>query len=251
MLYAKRTVKCSAVRMSKDDARESLERQFEGAEVIDLKRRGDKWVATLLEPKQAEFPPKADDDSEDSPPPFEENGGDSGSDSEDGSGDEPPSSEDGGEGEGPPKGEKGEKGELHAVLDLITQIADKLGIVPGPHAPGAEDPMAPPGGPPVPPGPPGAGPAGPPGGPGNEILHRTKLKPGETPPGGTPVGAPAFASTDLSRLASFDAFDDTPNKSIKEAHAELTAAYGPHGFTVRQIKRVEGGTRLAAKLSRR
>lgn len=245
MLYAKRTVKCSAVRLSKEDARESLERQFENAEIIDLKRRGDKWVATLLEPKKAEFPPKADDSSDDAPPfEKEDEGGDS-EDPGDGSSPDGPPSDDGA-GEGPPKEEKGEKGELHAVLDILAQIADKLGIMPpgAPMAPGAEDPMAPP-----PPGPP----PGPPGGghPANEILHRTKLKPGETPPGGTPVGAPAFASTDLSRLASFDAFDDTPGKSIKQAHAELTAAYGPHGFVVRQIKRVENGQRLAAKLSRR
>jgi len=229
MLYAKRTVKCSAIRMSKEDARESLERQFESAEVIDLKRRGDKWVATLLEPKTAEFPPSKDDESSGDAPPFakEDEGGDSEA-PEDGppSDDGPPSPDS--EGDGPPK--------------------DKLGIMPpgAPMAPGAEDPM---GGPP--PGPPA--PAGPPGGghPGNEILHRTKLKPGETPPGGTPVGAPAFASTDFSRLASFDAFDDTPGKSIKQAHTELTRAYGPHGFVVRQIKRVENGQRLAAKLSRR
>jgi hypothetical protein len=52
-------------------------------------------------------------------------------------------------------------------------------------------------------------------------------------------------------MASFDAFDDTPGKSIRQAHDELTALYGPHGFAVRQIKRVEGGRRLAAKLSRK
>ena len=249
MLYAKRTVKCSAIRMSKEDARESLERQFESAEVIDLKRRGDKWVATLLEPKTAEFPPSKDDESSGDAPPFakEDEGGDSEA-PEDGppSDDGPPSPDS--EGDGPPKEKKGEGAELGVLLEIVTQIADKLGIMPpgAPMAPGAEDPM---GGPP--PGPPA--PAGPPGGghPGNEILHRTKLKPGETPPGGTPVGAPAFASTDFSRLASFDAFDDTPGKSIKQAHTELTRAYGPHGFVVRQIKRVENGQRLAAKLSRR
>lgn len=232
--------------MSKQAAQESLERQFEGAEVVSLSRRGDKWVATLLEPKEAEFPPKSDDDSEEAPPgpPSDEGGDDSESDSESDSdgpfGEEGPS-------DGPPKKEKGgEAHELAAVLDILTAIADKLGVVPGgPAVPGADDPMAPP-----PPGPPGPPPGGPPGGP-QEILHRTKLKPGETPPGGTPVGAPAFASTDLSRMASFDAFDDTPGKSIKQAHAELTEIYGPQGFTVRQIKRVEGGRRLAAKLSRR
>jgi hypothetical protein len=52
-------------------------------------------------------------------------------------------------------------------------------------------------------------------------------------------------------MASFDAFDDTPQKSIKQAKDELEAIYGPYGFKVRQIKRVENGQRLAAKLTRR
>lgn len=237
MLYAKRTVRCSANRLTKAAARESLLRQFEDAEVLELQRQGNEWVATLLQPKQADFPPSNDNDDA----PFTEDKADE-DDSDDSPSDDGPPSDDG-EGSKPPKAEKGEKGELGAVLDILTAIADKLGIVPGgdPAVPGAED------GPPPPPLPP----PGPPGGGPNELLHRTKLKPGETPPGGTPVGAPAFASTDLSRLASFDAFDDTPGKTIKEAHHELTELYGPHGFTVRQIKRVEGGQRLAAKLSRR
>lgn len=241
MLYAKRTVRCSANRLTKAAARESLLRQFEDAEVLELQRQGNEWVATLLEPKQADFPPKDDDE-----PTFTEDKAEDSSDdgdSKDDSNDGPPS--DDSEGPKPPKAEKGEKGEIAAVLDILTAIADKLGIVPGgdPMVPGADDPLAAPPPPPAP-GPPGGG------GP-NELLHRTKLKPGETPPGGTPIGAPAFASTDISRLASFDAFDDTPGKTIKEAHRELTELYGPHGFAVRQIKRVEGGQRLAAKLSRR
>lgn len=250
MLYQKRTVRCPARGLTREAAQASLERSpkfSEDTEILDFKRRGDSWVATLLEPKKAEFPPQAEEE-ESGPPkppsddaPFED---DEPAEKEEKS--EKPEGED-----GPPKKEgpgepKGEKAELALVMDMLTQIADKLGIVPGgdPMAMGAEDaPLPPPPGPP--PGPPGGG------HPGNEILHRTKLKPGETPPGGTPVGAPAFASTDLTRLASFDAFDDTPQKSIREAKAELDALYGPHGFRVRQIKRVEGGARIAAKLSRR
>lgn len=251
MLYAKRTVRTSATNISRETARASLESNFDGAEVLDLKRRGDQWIATILEPKTAEFPPK-DDDSEDSAPPKFEEDDASDSDGPDG----PPEDSDGGEGEGPPKAEKkeGPKGELNEVLNLIQAIADKLGIVPGPAAPGAEDPLAPDGPPMPPPGPP-VGPPSPHGGVGGEghqeIVHRTKLKPGDTPPGVTPIGSPAFASSQLSRMASFDAFDDTPGKSIKQAKAELEAIYGPHGFKVRQIKRVENGQRLAAKLSRR
>lgn len=243
MLYSKRTVRCSARGLSREQARLSLEQQYEDAEILEVKRRGDKWVATLLEPKTAEFPPPKDDDSdsEDGPPKD-----DASEDSEDS-----PPSPDGGEGDGPPKKEGppkgGEKAELGAVLDLLHAIADSLGVVPGGAAPGAEDPLAPGG----PPGPPPPGPEGL-GGPGHqEIVHRTKMKPGDTPPGVTPIGAPAFASTQLSRMASFDAYDDTPGKSVKQAKAELERLYGPHGFQVRQIKRVEGGKRLIAKLSRR
>jgi hypothetical protein len=255
MLYSKRTVRCAARGLSREEAKLSLEHQFAGSEVLDVKRRGDKWVATLLEPKTAEFPPKDDEDTDAPPEPKAESDDEGPKDSSSESDDSPKS-------DGPPKGDKppgkgGEKAEIGAVLDLLTAIADKLGIAPPGAVPGAEDPLSPDGPPPPPPGPPGAG--GPPGGPDDgvggpghqEIVHRTKLKPGDTPPGVTPIGAPAFASSNLSRMASFDAFDDTPGKSIKQAKAELEELYGPHGFKVRQIKRVEGGRRLAAKLSRR
>lgn len=247
MLYEKVTKRCSAVRLSKEEARESLARQFTGSEILELHRRGDKWVATLLMPKQAEFPPKDDDDGEEKSESKPKSEGDS------------EGSADSGASEGPPKADKppvpGEEGPgpgglehtLAELSTLVHAIADHMGIGPGPDVgvPGAEDPMAPPG-PPMPP------PAGPPGAPPishQEITHKTKLKPGDTPPGVTPIGSPAFSS--IQRMASFDAFDDTPGKSIKEAKAELEELYGPHGFKVRQIKRVENGTRLAAKLSRR
>jgi hypothetical protein len=249
MLYTKRTVRCSARGLNREQARISLERQFEGTELLDIKRRGDKWVATLLEPKTAEFPPSKDDDSDSEAPPESES-------SDGGSEDSASPDSDGGESDGPPKKEgpsepKGEKAELAAALDLLHAIADHLGIVPGGAAPGAEDPLALDGPPAPPPGPPPGGAPGVGGPDHQEVVHRTKMKPGETPPGVTPIGAPAFASASISRMASFDAFDDTPGKTIKEAKAELEALYGPHGFTVRQIKRVEGGKRLAAKLSRR
>jgi hypothetical protein len=252
MLYAKRTVRCSARNLNRADAKRSLESQFKDSEVLELNRSGDKWVATLLEPKTAEFPPPKDDDETSAPPEAKDDSEES--DTPDG----PPKDDAPEEGDGPPKpeGPKGEKAEITALLDLVHQIADKLGIMPGPAAPGAEDGPLPDGPMPPPPGPPGIPHDPGVGGEGHqEIVHRTKLKPGDTPPGVTPIGTPAFASTHeastLSRMASFDAFDDTPNKSIREAKAELEALYGPHGFKVRQIKRVDNGRRLAAKLSRR
>lgn len=256
MLYSKRTVRCAARGLSREEAKVSLERQFTGSEILGIKRQGEKWVATLLEPKHAEFPPPKDEDSDSEAPPTDDSGDESSpsESSDDGESSGPPKPK--GEGEEGPKGKGGEKAEIAAALDLLHQIADALGIIPAGAAPGAEDPLAPGGPPPPPPGPPGGGGAGGPGlgGPGHqEVIHRTKMKPGDTPPGVTPIGAPAFASvkTQLSRMASFDAFDDTPGKTVKQAKAELEALYGPHGFKVRQIRRVEGGKRLAAKLSRR
>ena len=242
MLYQKRTVNAPAKGRTREAAIQSIKEspQFpDGTEILDIKRRGDKWIATLLEPHTAEFPPPSDD--EESGPPTDEG---------------PPKAEKSESGDGD-SDSKGPSGEMAMMMDLMMAIADKLGVVPGPAAPGAEDSPVPGEAPPPPPGPPApaGGPPGAGGGPPGhqEIVHKTKLKPGDTPPGVTPIGAPAFASVsnDLSRMASFDAFDDTPGKSIKQAKDELEAIYGPHGFKVRQIKRVEGGTRLAAKLSRR
>lgn len=105
--------------------------------------------------------------------------------------------DDGGEGpdmgegpDGPPKPEDGKKGgeghELHALMDAVQKILVALGIpdtegespVPGEEPPGGPE------GPP--PGPPGAEP--------QTVHHEKALKPGEVPPGQTPVGAPAFSS---------------------------------------------------------
>lgn len=257
MDYTKRRVSCRAKGLSKEEAAESLVRsqKYANAEILSLNKEQGRWVATILVPKTAApppFPPKDDDsDPEETTPPKSEESPEEGDEP---SPDGPPSDESEGDAEKPkPKGEKGELGEL---LSLVHEIAQKLGIGGPPEVPGAGDGPMP--GPAAPPPPPGAGgPAAPSGAKGG--LGGSKLKPGEVPnkPGVVPVGAPAFASTngaggyDLSRVGSFDAFDDTPGKSIKEAREELEALYGPHGFKVRQIKRVENGTRLAAKLSRR
>lgn len=265
MLYEKVTKRCSAVRMSKEEAEASLLHQFPGSEVLDLNRRGDKWAATLLMPHNAEFPPSdegGDDSGEESKPKEKDSEGSSEGGSSEGppKADKSPSGEEGPEGHGGPGG-----GIEHAVAELtslVHMIADSMGILPPPAVPGADDmgmgggmggPPAPPHGPPMGPEGGGGGHIQPGGGP-QEIVHKTKLRPGETPPGVTPIGSPAFSSvqsSQLQRMASFDAFDDTPHKTIKEAKDELEAIYGPYGFKVRQIKRVENGRRLAAKLSRR
>lgn len=106
------------------------------------------------------------------------------------------------------KEEKGEKGELKQLLHLVTTLLTALGInpdagegdspIPGLDAPGPDGPPA--DGPP--PGPPSDG-------SGDEkqhIVHERAMKPGDIPPGSTPVGAPAFASVKVA--------DDHPWKDI-------------------------------------
>lgn len=95
------------------------------------------------------------------------------------------------EGEDKPKGDKkdkgGEKGELGEIKELLTVLLTALGLGPdglGPDAnpvPGADE-----GPPPPPPDAPGADNK-------THTVHERALKPGESPPGTTPVGAPAFA----------------------------------------------------------
>lgn len=111
--------------------------------------------------------------------------------------DETPSDEapdDAGDGEDKPKGEKkekGEKGELNEIKELLTTLVTALGLAPAPDSPvpGLDE------GPPPPP--PGDSPAAPdsPGGDGKtHTVHERALKPGEAPPGTTPIGSPAFAN---------------------------------------------------------
>lgn len=259
MVYRKRRVRTSAVGMTREAAKLSLSENpkfVEGTEILSLTREGDMWVASLLEPvdpKTAGFPFDDNDESSksESDTPKDEgsdaSSDDSGSkpDSDDSSSDKD-SDSDGPKGDEKPKGEKAEVAEL---LQLVHQIVEHLGIGADPVVPGAEDvPLPGLDGPPPPDGP---GHSDDPRAPGNENIqvHRTKMKPGETPPGTTPIGAPAFSSVHTAGMRSFDAIDDTPGKTIKQAKAELDAEFGPQGFKVVQALRQPDG-RVAAKLVR-
>lgn len=172
-----------------------------GSVVATIRRRGDRWVAEVLEPKTAEFPPSKDEipDSEggdEAAPkkddaPSADSGPDEGGDSE-GS----PAPGDGGGNDAKPDDGKGKGSTEDMILHTLTQILHTLqgpgaGAVPGgPDAAGAG---APPGGPPAPK--PPAGKGAPPGAGGPPVKGPPPMKPGMTPPGGTPIGAPAFAST--------------------------------------------------------
>jgi hypothetical protein len=197
--------------MSREAATESLLRnpQFPEGTDYTIQQHEGHWIAAYV--KQAgPFPPSSDE--EEAPEPKSE---DSASDSAAGPpsdgppSDGPPSPDDGG-GDGPPHKEHGEGGEKGGGLHLVEQKLDLLltalgidpaaiGGDPGMGAdgmpPGPDGPMGPAGPPPPPHGGPEGGPPGGPGGPGGPetTVHQRAMKPGEVPPGGTPLGAPAFA----------------------------------------------------------
>ncbi len=192
-----------------------------------------RWVAALVHQAGPPFGGPADDDEEAAGPKSE--GPDDTQDSEGPDG--PPSD---GE-DGPPK-EKGggDKELLHHLLDIVTQMATALGVPIDPGGsmvPGADDPGAPPG-------PPGLGgpPPGPPGGP-DKTVHERAMKPGETPPGGTPLGAPAFASVAadhpwahiIGKVASFHIEEPIGSTPLREVEATLQNVASGTGFKVKDF----------------
>lgn len=226
-----------------------------------------RYVAAVVVPKTAgPFPPAADDSASEEPP-ADDFGA---SDEESG----PPKSEgeakkeDKGEGDssdGAPKSEKaGVEHMLANLTDMLTKITDALGLSTPADGmvPGADDPMA---GPPGPPGVPGQHPGAGDGeakpGEGADgkmhTVHERSLKPGEAPPGTTPVGAPAFASVQVE--------DDHPWKSAIEAGvkeieveseigdtpisavaAELKGLAEPYGYIVTDLAPSGTGTSRTA-----
>lgn len=231
-----RTVR-SRPNMTQEEALISLQRtaRKHKEEIISFRRQGNTWVAQL---RVAEFPPSDDSESgppDDDGPPKEES---SDSESSDDSGD------DGGSPDGPPSpgdpsadGHKGEeKGELHLLVSLVEQIADKLGIVPG-----GGDHMLPPGDEPagpMPPAPPGGGDSGM-GSAGKSGPLPTKLHPGEVLPHQTPVGSPAFASKKSFTIKA------NVKMSATQAMTELNGAYGPQGYEVKELAPQKDGTYAA------
>lgn len=251
-------------------------RSPKGAEVAIIESEGH-WLAAIAQPPVTKFADnpfdKKDDSSEeapkdDSPESVPDQG------PEDAAGpDGPPS--DGGEGsDGPPKhdeekgGEHGDKAMLHELLGIVTQMAQALGIAPPGGGP-EESPI--PGedaAPPLPGGPPGAGapphghggpPPGGPEGPDQTVQHERALKPGEAPPGTTPIGAPAFASVaddhpwkdQIGKTASFTVSnvisEETP---LADVDSELKRVAFGTPFKVKQVGEVRGenGQRVAQAL---
>lgn len=241
----------------------------EGAEYA-VENIDGRWIAAVVMPEKtaAPFPPGGDESVPAGPPtdgppapPSDEAG--------------PPEGEEkpkGDKKEGPPKpGEDGKvsiESELAQVKDMLTHMMDALGLsspadgmVPGADA-GPMGPM-----PPGPPGPPHGGKPGDmnpnlPGSQGSDnkihTVHERSLKPGEAPPGTTPVGAPAFASVKIADDHPFaDAIRDGQKEieadaelgdaSVADAVAELNGLVEPYGYFVEDIEpRVVSGVKVAS-----
>lgn len=90
------------------------------------------------------------------------------------------------------------------------------------------------GGPPPPMGPPHGASKG------HKTVHERAMKPGETPPGGTPLGAPAFSSVSpdhpwantLGKVAHFRVAENIGNRNIVEVERELQTIASSGGFKV-------------------
>lgn len=247
--------------MSKEAATEALQRhpQFPKEADFTIQAMNGNWVAAYS-PKVAEFPPSSDE--EESAPPKAEGGDDEGAGTppSDGGSDKP---DDGGDSDGPPHKDKGEgkdKGGMHLVeqkldalltalgIDPTTIGADPLGgdpsMVPGadPMGPGPDaGPPAPPMGPGAGAPPPHAGPPMPPHGAKEQTtVHQRAMKPGETPPGGTPLGAPAFSSVrsdhpwahTVGVVPHFRVAEEIGDRDIVEVEKELQTIASAGGFKV-------------------
>lgn len=219
-----------------------------GAKLISLEKNSAKhWVATLEVPNSSKvagppFPPKKDGPpapDEDGPAapsddPLEEAIKDESEDKlEDKGGDE--------------KADEGaEKVDIQQVFDLVKQIAQAVGVAPELGDGGEEGLPGPHPGAPKPPPPPGAGgpPPGPPGAKGGKPPSQRPLRPGEAPPGTTPVGAPAFASVREQNEANGlhpmtgrarELIVSGPAMPLKAARQELNELYREAGYEVKRI----------------
>ena len=229
-----------------------------------LEERNGHWFATILpNAKLAEFPPGDEDSDDEAPaePKSEKPSFGDGDKSDEGGSDS--DSDGGSDGPPKPKSEHGDKpsgggveAQIEALTALVTQLVTALGIG-GPDASPVPPPPGPgPGGPPGPPGPPGHGHPGV-----QEIQHIKALKPGEAPPGTTPVGAPSFSSVQnnhpwaetLSKVASFyvdEKIGDTPLVTIHQELSSLASGVNAKIYQLRESVDENGERRAQAIISR-
>lgn len=241
-------------RISKAQAEEALRKHpdFPRNASYKIDELEGRWIAAISSVKQAAPPAFAEGGDEPAGPPVDDGAS---ADSFDG-GDDKPSDD---EGEEKPKEDKGEKGkgeagELKQVLHMLTTLMDALGLSPqGPEdspVPGPDGEVAPPG-----PGPEGLEPGV---GADNKThtVHERALKPGEAPPGTTPVGAPSFASTNhdhpwaevLGKKRSFTVQEEIGSQDMSTVAHELSALCAGTGYEVKQLR--EGTARDNKRVAR-
>ncbi len=164
-----------------------------------------------------------------------------------------------------------DKTDLKDIAKALKQLGDALGIPldlghadPSKDGPeGLDGPPIGPGGPdnmmPPPPNLAPEGPVGAPAGKGDiqTIHHEKALKPGEVPPGGTPVGAPAFSHVRADHpwkhvagvIASIPTENYIGNRPMSDVHAELVSLTNELGGGYRVAKLEEdvdaSGRRIA------
>jgi hypothetical protein len=153
------------------------------------------------------------------------------------------------EGEDKPKDEKGgEKGMEHMlsqIFDMMTKMTDALGLSdPSGPVPGMDEGPAPDGPPAPPSGKPGVDASGK-----QHVVHERSLKPGEAPPGTTPIGSPSFAHVkghpweeDIRQGAKEILLEDVQgDDSIGVIASELRGLAEPVGYRVEQITPFDRG----------
>lgn len=244
-----------SAKVSKADAEQGLVNhpEFVKGSSYTLEDVQGRWVAAIHE---AAPPFEEESPSEDSP--FDEPvvPEDSGSEDkkDDGPSEDEKSEEKSEKSDDKSDGEKGDKKEgleakVDKLTDMLTTIVDALGLSEMPPMPGDEL-----GGPPMdvppPPGGPEEGPK-----PKTHTVHERALKPGEAPPGTTPVGAPAFSSVRedhpwreiIADAANFHVESEIGETSNGDVLNELQSLASEVGYKVGQFKPFERGGKRYAK----
>jgi hypothetical protein len=248
----------STAKVSKAQAEEKLRSHpdFPKNASFELEALEGRWIAAIASVKEA-GPFDAPGDAPDAPPELD------GPPSDDAPSDDAPSDdapkEDAPSDDDKPKDDKGDKKSLESqvehLTELLTTVVDALGL--GGDAspvPGSDDPHGGPDGPPPPP----AGDEGTGDGK-SHTVHERALKPGEAPPGTTPLGSPAFASTHpdhpwaavIGEKKSFSVESPIGDQKLADVRAELQRlTEDTGGYQIKQLveARDASGQRIARAL---
>lgn len=259
----------SSTNLKKEAAATELEKlpNFPKDATYEIDEVDGRWVAAVLIPKTAEFPPPSGEEEAGPPAPSaDEEAGPPEEKSESKSDDES-SSEGAPKADGKGDGKMSVEHQLANLTDMLTKITDALGLSSPADGmiPGADDGMVPPPGGPEGPGPTGTG--GDPSmghkpgvGSDNKMhtVHERSLKPGEAPPGTTPVGAPSFASVQVEEahpwkdaieagVKEFEVESPIGEERLAAVAAELKGLAEPYGYTVTDLAPSgAGSTRIAS-----